>query len=96
MDGARADAGATAAIVNALNANFLHLLTFLLDPLVQGGDASPEADVWALGCVLVEIAADGRAPLDALLDAALAELLRGPARIVTRDLLQLPSDTPGT
>ncbi len=64
---------------------------------VQGG-ATPtlDADVWALGAVMAEIAADGKPPFHALSDAAVAELLRSAQHVVTRDMLELPADTPGT
>jgi hypothetical protein len=64
----------------------------------QGGGAPTlEADIWALGAVMAEIAADGRPPFHALSDAAVAELLRDAPRdrAATRDSLQLPDDTPG-
>jgi hypothetical protein len=62
-----------------------------------GGIPTLEADIWALGAVMAEIAADGRPPFHALSDAAVAELLRDAQRdrAAIRDLLQLPDDTPG-
>ena len=62
-----------------------------------GGIPTLEGDVWALGAVMAEIAADGRPPFHALSDAAVAELLRDAPRdrAATRDLLQLPDNTPG-
>jgi hypothetical protein len=76
---------------------------FGVDYDVQGGGTPTlEADVWALGAVMAEIAADGKPPFHALPDAAVAELLRGGSAhaaqsipVVARDLLQLPNDTPG-
>ena len=63
----------------------------------QGGTTPTlEGDVWALGAVMAEIAADGRPPFHALSDVALANFLRGVPRMVTREQLQLPGDTPGT
>ena len=67
---------------------------------MQGGGAPTlEADVWALGAVMAEIAADGKLPFHALSDAAVAELLGGAHQetqpVVTRDLLGLPDDAPG-
>ena len=63
----------------------------------QQGGATPtlEGDVWALGAVMAEIAADGKPPFHALSDVAVANFLRGAQRVVIREHLQLPVDTPG-
>jgi hypothetical protein len=78
-------------------------LRFIAPEVLEGGQATPAADVWALGAVLWE-AVQGRPPFEAGSPAALLEARRGPAPALPGDpvlaslvasmLAREPSDRP--